>query len=133
MSTPHALGRAREHASAALEAFRLIQNMTRAAHLAGAVEQLLPLIGGPVVPIPRLDGSEAVTYVRPDGSAVLSLADLRTVLDALDVAADHKRDAADICGDCDGYPDGELCGSCEHRLRVADEYDALTERIRSGR
>lgn len=64
-----------------------------------------------------------------DGARVLATDDIRTVLDALDVAAEYKRDAADVCGDCDGYPHGDLCGTCEHRPRVADEYDALRERI----
>lgn len=63
------------------------------------------------------------------GNPGLTGDDLRTVLDALDVAADRKRDAADICGDCDRYPDGDLCGTCEQRLRVADDYDALRDRM----
>jgi hypothetical protein len=44
------------------------------------------------------------------GRPPLTPADTRTVVDALDVAADYKRDAADVCGD---YPDGDLCGTCD--------------------
>lgn len=61
--------------------------------------------------------------------AGLTAADRRTVLAALDVAADAKRDAAERCADCDGEPDGGLCGTCEGRLAQADEFDALAERI----
>ena len=42
----------------------------------------------------RLDGSVAVTHVRADGSAVLSPADLGTVLGALQLAADVTDDPA---------------------------------------
>lgn len=41
-----------------------------------------------------------------------------TVLDALDVAADAKRDRAANCPDCDASP-AELCGTCEWRLACA--------------
>jgi hypothetical protein len=64
------------------------------------------------------------------GGAAVNADDLRTAFDALNVAAESKRDAADACGDCDGYPSGALCGSCEHRLQLADEYDALAERLK---
>lgn len=59
----------------------------------------------------------------------LSRDQARGVLSALDVAAEAKRDAADSCGDCDGSPDGELCGTCQWRLTVADEYDALAAAV----
>ena len=54
--------------------------------------------------------------------------DLRTVLDALDVAADYKRDLAANCPDCDTDP-SDLCSTCEWRLHVADGYDALARRL----
>lgn len=50
--------------------------------------------------------------------------ELRLVLDALDVAADYRRDRAATCPDCDARAD-DLCGTCDHRLAVADEYDQL--------
>jgi hypothetical protein len=55
---------------------------------------------------------------------------LGTILDALDVAAEYKRDRAATCGDCEASP-AELCGTCEWRLARADEYDALAETLRS--
>jgi len=64
------------------------------------------------------------------GNYTLSADETSTVLDALDVAADYKRDRAETCPDCDARPDGALCGTCEWRLHLADEYDALAERLR---
>ncbi len=69
---------------------------------------------------------------RRDRHPRLSDAETRTVLDALDVAADYKRDRAEACSDCDARPDGALCPACESRLAQADEYDALAEELRTG-
>jgi hypothetical protein len=60
------------------------------------------------------------TYVAP--------ADVDTVLDALDVAAECKRDRAANCADCDASP-ADLCDTCEWRLHVADGDDALARRL----
>ena len=62
-------------------------------------------------------------------SEALTPAQLATVLDALDVAAEYKRDRAAACGDCDASP-AELCGTCEWRLARAGEYDALAGALR---
>jgi hypothetical protein len=59
---------------------------------------------------------------------LLTPSDRRTVLDALDVAADCKRDRAASCPECDARP-ADLCGTCESRLARAGEYDALAARI----
>jgi hypothetical protein len=59
-------------------------------------------------------------------------AQLVTVLDALEVAADDKRDRAATCPDCEAHP-AELCGTCEYRLAAADDYDALAETLRGQR
>jgi hypothetical protein len=75
-----------------------------------------------------IDSLAGVVTEKP--AAVLTPEQIRTVLSALDVAADAKRDAADVCPDCDARPDGALCGTCEWRLAVADEYDALAEKVR---
>jgi hypothetical protein len=66
------------------------------------------------------------------GGYDLASGDVAVVLDALDVAADYRRDTAEMCGDCDGQPDGGLCGTCEWRLTLADGYAALAERIREA-
>jgi len=94
--------------------------------LAEALSNLLSQLDAETGPHLRTDSSEAVS---PDGSAALRPADLGLVLDALDVAADYKRDRAATCPDCDASP-ADLCGTCEWRLQQADEYDALAEKIR---
>jgi hypothetical protein len=58
------------------------------------------------------------------GNAGLTPDQLATALDALDVAADYRRDRVETCPDCPGRPEG-LCSTCEWRLDRADEYDAL--------
>jgi hypothetical protein len=64
-------------------------------------------------------------------AGVLDEADLRTVLDALDVAADHKRDTAANCGECEACPEG-LCPDCEWRMDAADACDRVAARLRGG-
>lgn len=66
-----------------------------------------------------------------NGAPALDENSLRLVLDALDVAADHKRDVAANCGDCEIRPEG-LCPDCETRLERADEYGRLAERLQGG-
>jgi hypothetical protein len=67
-----------------------------------------------------------------DPAPPLSEAQLATVLDALDMAADYKRDRAATCPDCEAHPAG-LCDTCEYRLAAADEYDALAKTLRGQR
>jgi hypothetical protein len=62
-------------------------------------------------------------------AGALTEAQRAAVLDALDVAADYKRDRAATCPDCEASP-AELCDTCEWRLARADEYDALAEALR---
>ena len=54
----------------------------------------------------------------------------RTVLDALSVAAEHKKDLAANCGDCGGYD--RACPTCESRLGTAAAYDALAGKLAGG-
>jgi hypothetical protein len=68
-----------------------------------------------------------LTQAEP-GGAYLAPGDMRTVLDALDVAADYKRDRAANCPDCDASP-ADLCSTCAWRLHMADGYDDLAKRI----
>ena len=51
------------------------------------------------------------------------------MLDAVDVAAEYKRDRAVTCPDCES-PAAELCATCDWRMHRADEYDALAEVLR---
>jgi hypothetical protein len=66
------------------------------------------------------------------GSNGLTPAQLATVLDALDVAADYKRDRVATCPDCEASP-AELCGTCEWRLTAAEGFDALAVVLRGQR
>jgi hypothetical protein len=49
-----------------------------------------------------------------------------TVLEALGLAAEYKRDLAETCPDCAD----QSCGTCGWRLARASEFDALAETIR---
>jgi hypothetical protein len=59
----------------------------------------------------------------PDSQAAVtvSASELKTVLTALDVAADYKRDRAETCADC---PD-QSCRACQSRLKDAQAYDQM--------
>jgi hypothetical protein len=72
-----------------------------------------------------------MTFIRPDGSANLSHAEVQTVLSALKDGADYKRGRAAACPDCDAHP-ADLCGTCEWRLARADEYDAVGRGLGGG-
>jgi hypothetical protein len=63
------------------------------------------------------------------GAVILTADEARSVVAALETAAEANRNAADVCNDCDAEPAGSLCTTCEYRLTVADEWDALRERI----
>ena len=69
------------------------------------------------------------------GGAYLARADVATVLDALEDAAEEKHAQAARCNECDGAPEGsaDICATCEWRLRLADSYDALAARIGDAR
>jgi hypothetical protein len=74
MSATHAVIRARSRAGTALEAFRLIPNMTRAAPLAAAVKELLPLIGD-----------------QATDPATVQLAQIRAIFDTFDWQTDDRQ------------------------------------------
>ena len=78
-------------------------------HLAGAVRMLLGVIDGQ--------------------AAALGAAQLATVLDALDVAGEHRRHRASLsCGDCAQEPGG-LCSDHAADLIRAGEYDDLAAQL----
>jgi hypothetical protein len=72
----------------------------------------------------RQAGRAALAPAVLAGNCDLTGEEIRTVFDALDVAADYKRDRAAHCPDCEASP-AERCGTCEWRLAMADEYDRL--------
>jgi hypothetical protein len=58
-------------------------------------------------------------------AVIIPASDRKTMLIALDIAADHMRDRAEMCPDC---PD-QSCTACQARLRDARACDQLADRI----
>ena len=58
-------------------------------------------------------------------AVTLTHAEVRTVLTSLDLAADWKRDRAEMCTDC---PD-QSCFACQLRLQDARSYDQLAVQL----
>ncbi len=71
-------------------------------------------------PSPHPEPGRPVRQVDPD-AVILTGTDVSTVLAALDVAADYKRDRAEMCADC---PD-QSCPACQTRLHDARAYDQM--------
>jgi hypothetical protein len=61
---------------------------------------------------------------EPD-TLVLSGVDIGTAFTAFDLAAEYKRDLAETCADCTN----QTCETCRTRLRDAETYDRLANRI----
>jgi len=123
-----------EQLAAAVESLLVVAD-DQATTLEAARDALLdepqPTAGnGQVNHINPLPGS----HVRVDGVAEIVPEDVATLLDALEVAADYKRDRAETCPDCDGAPAGspDICGTCESRLHLAGLYDQLADRLGGG-
>ena len=67
-----------------------------------------------------------MTHEQPTTPAVIVSADqVKTLLAALDDAAENKRDRAATCADCTDQP----CTSCQWRLQAADAYDHLAVQL----
>jgi hypothetical protein len=73
----------------------------------------------PTPPPPGLSGPDSRDAV------IVPASDLKTLLIALDIAADYQRDRAEMCTDC---PD-QSCPACHNRLRDAQAYDQLADRM----
>ena len=58
-------------------------------------------------------------------AVILPASERKTMLIALDIAADDMRDRAELCTDC---PD-QSCPTCHSRLRDAQAYDQLADRM----
>jgi len=76
-----------------------------------------PRVGYVVVP------SSRPTAPQPSGppAVTVSAAEVKTLLAALDEAAEYKRDGAASCADCAD----QSCTTCHWRLQAADAYDQL--------
>ena len=57
----------------------------------------------------------------PAPAAQVPISEVKNLLIALDIAADHNRDRAELCADCAD----QSCPTCELRLREAQAYDRL--------
>ena len=55
----------------------------------------------------------------------IAAGEVKTVLVALDIAADYQRDRAELCADCTN----QICPTCESRLRDAQAYDHLSAQL----
>jgi hypothetical protein len=51
--------------------------------------------------------------------------EIKTLLAALDIAADYKRDRATVCADCTS----QSCPTCQSRLQNAGSYDRLAAHL----
>ena len=70
--------------------------------------------------------SSSPTAPQPPGppgqdAFIVSAAEVKTLLAALDDAAEYKRDRAAACADCAD----QSCTTCQRRLQTADAYDQL--------
>ena len=54
-------------------------------------------------------------------AVILPAAEVKTLLAALDEAAEYKRDRAETCADCAD----QSCATCQWRLQAADAYDQM--------
>ena len=62
---------------------------------------------------------------EPDDAVILTDAEVSTVVAALDIAADYKRDRAAACADCAD----QTCPACQSRLRDAGAYDQMATQM----
>jgi hypothetical protein len=78
------------------------------------------------VAIPSPQQPAARPLGRADQDAVVvSAAEARTIMAALDVASDYKRDRTGACAECAD----QSCLSCQTRIRDADAYDRVTAQL----
>jgi hypothetical protein len=89
-------------------------------HVARIYEGALDASPGGYVVVP----SSRPTAPQPPGppgqdAVIVSAGEVKTLLAALDDAAEYKRDRAATCADCAD----QSCTTCQWRLQVADAYD----------
>ena len=63
----------------------------------------------------------------PDGqdAVIVSAGEVKTLLAALDDAAEYKRNRAETCADCAG----QFCTTCQWRLQAARDYDQMAAQM----
>jgi len=102
------------------QAIRLIRHVARIYE--GAQDGLR---GGSVV-VPSSPPTAPQLPGPPGQDAVIiSAGEVKTLLAALDDAAEYKRDRAETCADCAG----RSCPTCQWRLQAAEAYDQLADHM----
>jgi hypothetical protein len=91
-------------------------------HVARIYEGTLDAPAGGYVVVP----SSPPTAPQPPGppgpdAVIVSAGEVKTLLAALDDAAEYKRDRAETCADCAG----QSCTTCQWRLQAVDAYDQM--------
>jgi hypothetical protein len=76
-------------------------------------------------PEPRQASADPPVPAATSRAEAIAGAGMHTILSALDVAADYKRDRAECCADCAD----QSCGICQHRLDAARSYESLAVRL----
>ena len=76
---------------------------------------------GPAVNQPAPQAEPAPPLPAAQDAVPVPIGEVKTLLCALDIAADYNRDRAELCADCTG----QSCQACELRLREAQAYDRL--------
>jgi hypothetical protein len=77
---------------------------------------------GPSINQPPLRAEPAsLAPATTPNTVPVPIGEVKTLLIALDTAADYLRDRADVCADCAD----QSCPTCESRLREAHAYDRL--------
>ena len=79
---------------------------------------------GPYIEIPSRTEPPPPEPASQD-TVLIAAGEVKTVLVALDIAADYQRDRADLCADCTN----QSCPACESRLRDAQAYDHLSAQL----
>jgi hypothetical protein len=74
--------------------------------------------------IPPRTEPPAPESASPD-TVLIAAGEVKTVLVALDIAADYQRDRAELCADCTS----QSCPACESRLQDARAYDHLSAQL----
>jgi hypothetical protein len=92
-------------------------------HMARIYEGTLDAPRGGYVVVPS--SLAAGTAAAGPPAVIVSTAEVKTLLAALDEAAEYKRDRAAACADCAD----QSCGTCQWRLQAAETYDTLTVQI----
>jgi hypothetical protein len=75
-------------------------------------------------PSPDPEPGRPARQADPD-AVTLTSADVSSVLAALDLAADYKRDRAEMCADCAD----QSCATCQSRLQDAQAYDRIAAQM----